>query len=77
LSVNDSKVALDMPGDQKKDVVLAFPSTFTLARFILKEEITGVETSARTVSLTGRLSDAQIALACTQYDGIVERMRGK
>jgi hypothetical protein len=65
LWVNDSEAALGMPIDQNKHVVLTFPSTLPFARFILKEEIIGVETSAGTVSLTGPLSDAQIVLACT------------
>jgi hypothetical protein len=60
-----------------KYVVLYFPTSFDLARFILDEQVAGVETFAVDASLKGTLTDEQIVTACTKYKGIIRSMKGE
>ena len=60
-----------------KQVTLYFPDTTKLAAFILSERIAGIVTNSLEGSLYGKLTDRQIATACTHYNAVLNSIHNE
>jgi hypothetical protein len=49
------------------EVVLLFPDTITLTEFLLMYRVPGAEVNTLECSLTCKLTDKQILIACTKH----------
>ena len=54
-----------------RQVLLIFPDNTAIAEFILAQDIFNAEVNSREQSLTGELSEEQIAIATTEYNAIL------
>ena len=59
-----------------KSVVLSFPSVTRMTEFILQQRVSHVLSNSKELTLTGVLSDEEIAKACTVYRGQLLKMAG-
>lgn len=59
-----------------KQVILSFPDVSVMADYILKQKVSQIQTDSKTVTLSGILSDEDIAKACTTYGGDIIKMAG-
>ena len=55
-----------MPGEVKMNT-LQFPDTFRLVKFLVENEVSGVETNSRDCTVTGEISMEKIIIALTKY----------
>lgn len=59
-----------------KSVVVSFPDITIMAEFILRQKLSHVQTDSKAITITGILSDDQIAKAYTVYGGDILKMAG-
>ena len=59
-----------------KLVVLSFPDITTMTEYILNQRVSHVQTDSHAITITGELSDIDIAKACTTYGGDIIKMVG-
>ena len=57
-----------------KEVVLVFPDSHSLTEFILVYKINNIDVSSCSRTLTGKLSDELISIACSKHKAEIQKM---
>lgn len=54
--------------------VLIFPDTWKMAQFLLETEISNVIANSLEQSISGKLDEDDILIACSKYDAVLKTM---